>query len=177
MKLTFGAAIAALALAASTGTAGAGAARHQQSAIWELPPPLGTAIDGASASITRSEGGVSIQVDSSGFGAHHAVTVWLFSFDHPENCDFGGALPDGRARLCGFGDDGAPDTGFQVQQLAGHVLGANGNANFGGHAKVGNPMGAEFHVVLADHGPMDPTQLPEQIMSPAPGSQIAFFLP
>lgn len=176
MKRSLAAAVAVLALVASADRAGAGGARHEDSPIWDLPA-VGAPVDGASASAVRTNGGVTITVDSSGFGANHAVTVWIFSFDHPENCDFGGPLPDGRTRLCGFGDDGADDTGFRIQQAAGHVLGGTGNANYGGHVSVVNPLGAELHVVLADHGPMDPAQLPEQIVSGAPGSQIAFFLP
>lgn len=176
MKITLGAAVAALVLTSAAGTAGAGGAQQQDSPVYTLPPPLG-AVAGASASVTRTNGGVTINVDSSGFGAHHAVTGWVVSFDDPANCDFGSLLPDGRMALCGPGDDTAMDTGFSIQQFAGHVVGANGNANFGGHVKVGNPMGAEFHVVLADHGPMDPAELPHQIKSPAPGSQIAFFIP
>lgn len=174
MKFTVGAALTALVLTSSAAVA-AGPAEHQSSPVYELPPS--TPIEGASASLVRNGGGVTITIDSSGFGSNHAVTVWVFSFDHPENCDFGGALPDGRERLCGFGDDGAPDTGFQIQQLAGHVIGTNGNANYGGHVKVDNPLGAEFHVVLADHGPVDPAQLPGMIKSGAPGTQIAFFIP
>lgn len=175
MKLAIGIAAATLLTVSASAPAGAHGAHHDASPIYELPSM--TPVQGASAHLTRSGGGATINFDSSGFGPHHAVTVWVFSFDHPENCDFGGQTPDGRYRLCGFGDDGAPDTGFSVQQLAGHVIGANGNANFGGHVDVDNPMGAEFHVVSADHGAMDPAQLPGQIMSPAMGSQIAFFIP
>lgn len=149
---------------------------HESSPVWELPA-LAPEVADASASITRSNGGVTVRFDSSGFGPHHAVTLWSISFDHPGNCDYGGPLPDGRVALCGPGDDTATDTGFRVQQLGGHVIGANGNANYAGHVDVDDPFGAEFHIVIADHGPKDPAQLPGQIMSPAPGSQIAFFIP
>lgn len=177
MKLTAGVVCAALLLASLTSTASAHGSHHEESPVYALPGPFGAPIDGASATIRRSNGGATVSFNSSGFGPHHAVTMWAVSFSNPENCDFGNPLPDGRTALCGMGDDGAPDTGFQVQQLAGHIVGANGNANLGGHVDVANPFGAEFHVVLADHGPMDPSQLPGQIMSPAGGTQIALFIP
>ena len=179
MKILYGAAVAALAIVAASATADARRAQHQSSPVWELPA-VSPLVDDASSSITRSNGGVAIRFDSSGLGAHHAVTLWSISFDHPENCANGGPLPDGRVALCGPGDD-APAmqeaVGFAVQQVAGHVLGSNGNANFAGHVDVEHPFDAEFHVVLADHGPKDPAMLPDQIMSPAPGTQIAFFVP
>lgn len=175
MRARTGVAVTALAVAAVSTTADARSAQ-ETSPVWELPSvvPL---VDEASASITRSVGGVSIRFDSSGFGAHHAVTLWAVSFDHPQHCTHGGPLPDGRVARCGPGDDGPGPAGFGIQQLGGHVIGANGNANYAGHVDVDNPMGAEFHIVLADHGPADPAQLPGQIMSPAPGTQIAFFIP
>lgn len=167
---------AAVGLLAVSTQAEARRAVHDTSPVWGLPG-VAPQIADAEASITRSNGGVTIRFDSAGLGPHHAVTLWSVSFDHPEHCEHGGPLPDGRTALCGPGDDGADDTGFTIQQVAGHVLGANGNADFAGHVEVEDPFGAEFHVVLADHGPMDPAQLPGQIKSPAPGTQIAFFVP
>ena len=176
MKFSVSVAVVALALV-SAGTASAHGAHQQESAVYEIPGPLGAPIDGASASVTRTQSGAAMTIHTSGFGDHHAVTVWVFSFSHPENCEFGGVLPDGRDRLCGFGDDAVAATGPQLQQLTGHVGGASGNANFGGRIVVENPLGAEFHVVLADHGPLDPSALPGLIKSGATGSQIAFFIP
>ena len=175
MKLTALFAGAALLIASLAGAASARGSNHEESPVYGLP--AFDEIDGSSATIKRSNGGATVTFNSSGFGPHHAVTMWAISFSNPENCDFGGPLPDGRTSLCGMGDDGAADTGFKIQQLAGHIVGAIGNANFGGHVSVENPLGAEFHVVLADHGPMDPAQLPGQIMSPAGGTQIALFIP
>lgn len=79
---------------------------------------------------------------------------------------------------CGSGDDADPNTGFAVQQVAGHIIGGNGKANFGGSIPVANAAGTEYHIVVADHGPKDPQQLPEQIKSPGPDTvQIGFILP
>jgi hypothetical protein len=169
------AAIVTLSFAAGGLTASADPAPHQQSDIYRLSDL--SSIDGASAQLTRSNGGVNITFNSSGFDSGDVVTIWVFSFSNPGNCDHGGLLPDGSRALCGMGDDGADDTGFQLLQLAGHVVGAEGQANFGAQIKPDNPLGAEFHVAAADHGPLDPAQMPGAIMSGAMPVQIAFFVP
>lgn len=164
-----------VALVAGVVPATAGPAEHQQADVLTLP---GLApIDGASAKLTRTDSGLTVNVKTTGLAAGNAVTVWAVSFSNTENCDFGGLLPDGTVTLCGIGDDAAPDTGFQIQQLAGHVIGNGGNANFGGHVEIDNPRGAELHIAIADHGQLDPAQMPTQIMSPAQPVQIAFFVP
>lgn len=50
-----------------------------------------------------------------------------------------------------------------VQQIAGHATGKSGNVNFGGGIAVANAEGVEYHVVVAEHGALDPQSMPEQI--------------
>lgn len=95
MEFTAGVACAALLLASSASTASAHGSHQEASPVYSLPGPFGAPIEGASATIKRSNGGATVTFNSTGFGAHHAVTVWAISFSNPENCDCGGppALP------------------------------------------------------------------------------------
>jgi hypothetical protein len=62
-----------------------------------------------------------------------------------------------------------------VQQIAGHVTGAGGNVNFGGSIAVENAPRGEYHIVVAEHGALDPANMPYAIKSPGPGVQIEFL--
>ena len=117
----------------------------------ESPPVTGgTAVEGATASIHRNAAGVTINIHTVGLDAGHAYTVWLFEV----NC-----------QSC---------TG--PIQLAGHVVGGSGAGNFGGRLGINSdparpvqdPLGGDFHVVIADHGPLDPADMPNAIMSGVP---------
>jgi hypothetical protein len=66
--------------------------------------------------------------------------------------------------------------GFAVQQIAGHATGADGDANFGGSIAVVNAQTAEYHIVVADHGALDPASMPDQIKTPTMNTvQIGFL--
>ena len=75
----------------------------------------------------------------------------------------------------------------------GHLVGASGKGNFASSLNVGDtsrvfggrncPAGltdartAEIHLVVADHGDLDPAQMPAAIMTPGPGVQAAVHAP
>jgi len=131
--------------------------------------PLGV-IDGTSVQVNATGNQARITVKTTDLYDGHAYTIWSFSFSTP------GACVDG----CGEDDaaDRPNDVGFAVNQVAGHVVGNGDHANFGGKIRVDDAAGAEYHIVVADHGPMDPALLPDQIKTPSlDGVQIGIILP
>lgn len=117
-------------------------------------------VEGASASLTRTSGGISAAVRAHGLPAGHAVTMWLVSFNHPEYCtddvcDEDDVLPP----------PGNSDAGVGLHFLDGQVVNAQGDALFIGtlanhnndYAVFGpgieDAFHAELHIVLRSHGP------------------------
>lgn len=169
MRRIFVLVIATVMVLATATTAGAGVTKDETS-VYTLP---GFAlVEGASIEARMTPGGVTISAHTNGLTGGNAYTLWSVSFSHPEHCTHGSG-----GRLCGPGDDGPGPQGFAFQQAGGNVAGASGNLTISGHVIVENATGAEYHIVVADHGPLDPSALPDQIMSPAPGVQIGFLVP
>ncbi len=156
---TFAWMLVALPLATAAGTV------QESSTMLTLP---GMAeVDGSSISLTATTSRAAITVRTGDLVPGNVYTLWAFTFSHPENCVDG----------CGF-DDAAErpgETGFNVSHVAGHVTGASGNVNFGGSIAVENAQGAEYHVVVAEHGALDPANMPAAIKTPAMGVQIGFL--
>lgn len=148
------------------------AAGDQRSGPMQTLPGLDV-IDGTHVSVNASGQKARLRIKTQDLVGGNAYTVWSFSFSHPRHCQHG----TGDA-LCGPGDDGAGPQGFKVQYVAGHPIGGNGKANFGGSIVVPNAAGAEYHIVIADHGAKDPAQLPGQIKTPSMNVvQIGFIYP
>ena len=121
---------------------------------------MGTPVgDGAEAKLVRTENGISYSLQTTGLRAGHAYTVWVVVINNPSACTASPCSP--------------PDillssaTNSTVVYGTGHVVGDSGNAGFGGHVKTGplpegwiagrgleNPLGADIHLVLNDHGPV-----------------------
>ena len=131
-----------------------------------------TPIAGSSARLVANDQGATIQVNTSELPAGHAVTVWWVIFNNPENCSDGECGPDDA-----FPPPGNIAAGASVSFAAGHMIGGDGQANFGAHTSVGedaapwtvgllNPRTAEFHFLLRDHGPAIPGMVNEQISTP-----------
>ena len=131
-----------------------------------------TPIAGSSAQLVTNDHGATIQVNTSGLPAGHAVTLWRVVFNYPDNCSGGECGPDDA-----FPPPGNIAAGASVTFGAGHVIGDNGRASFGTHLPVGkdatpwsvgllHPRTAEFHFVLRDHGPAIPGMVNEQISTP-----------
>jgi hypothetical protein len=92
----------------------------------------------------------------------NAITVWFVHWDDLTQCAESG---------CTESDLGDPGNGAIWSQIGG-VVGRNGQFNQGSFVKVGedtggpipvaleNPLGAEIHLVVQDHGPAtgDPAQ-------------------
>ena len=107
------------------------------------------------------------------------MLVWNDAANHPD-CD-----PD--ADFC------TPGTMDCVIYGTGHLIGAAGKGKGATHWRMGDtsrifggrncPAGltdartAEIHLVVADHGDLDPAQMPAAIKTPGPGVQAAVHAP
>lgn len=134
-----------------------------------------TEVDGASATIHRSNNGVTINVKTSDLTPGNAYTMWVVVFNDPGKCIDGCNGPDlGMAN----GD---------VMYGTGHVVGGNGKGNFSAHLSEGDVSGsvfpqpslglidaqtAEIHIVVRDHGPKIPGMVSEQISSISGGCGV-----
>ena len=139
----------------------------------------GAEVIGSSATLHRTNNGVTLNVKTSNLEPGDAYTVWFVFWNS-------GVL-------------GGPPSG--AHYAAGHVIGANGKGNFSAHLSEGdvsgvlgeggpltNPEGAEFHIVIRSHGPAIPGMIDEQIHTvdggctgvpatdPCADHQVAIFL-
>jgi hypothetical protein len=164
-------AASALWLLASLAPAAAAPAVHYSSEMRAFPPPFAEVVQDSSVSLVATSERARITVKTSGLVPGNVYTLWGISFSHPENC----ITP----HACGPDDEEQrPDeVGFAIQQVGGHVTGESGNVNFGGSIAVDNAQGAEYHIVVAEHGPLDPANMPAQIKTDGPGVQIGFLAP
>jgi len=158
-------AIAAVWMLATLAPAVAAPAVHETASMLTLP---GMAeVEGSTVSLVATDSKATITVRTSDLVAGNVYTLWGITFSYPENC-IDGCGPDDEAR-------DPVGVGFAMQLVAGHVTGASGNVNFGGNIAVVNAQGAEYHIVVAEHGALDPAIMPEQIKTPGPGVQIGFL--
>jgi len=126
----------------------------------------GQPVPGASSSYVATEQGISATFDTTGLVPGHVVTMWWVVFNHPELCTNGeGGLRCGEPDLIIMGGDDAIEG--TVLHAAGHIVGPDGAGHFGSYLPVGetsgvmiegpgltNPLGADVHLVLRDHGPV-----------------------
>lgn len=133
-------------------------------------PNLSPVGDGATAQIVRTEEGLSYSLRTSGLRAGHAYTLWVVVMNNPGAC---ATTPCGAPEILTN-----PAVGGQITYGAGHVVGGSGQAGFGGTLRAGaipngwlsgvgltNPLGAEVHLVLNDHGPVLNEYMPEMIQT------------
>lgn len=131
--------------------------------------PNGLAV---SLTMPTPESGSYLYPDGTTPGHPEVFTLWMFVFNHPENCD----VPF----ECGPGDMTNPDVKFGVYNPAGHVSGG-GALTLAGRVGVGheaaappgitphnlsNPGGAEVHLAVTSHGGLDPATLPNEFRIP-----------
>lgn len=134
---------------------------------WHMQSGKSGPVDGASASLTRTDSGIAYRFHARELTPEHAYTLWLVVIDHPEQC---------QTTPCAAGDflvNDGPDA--QVTFAAGHVVGGSGTTTFAGHRSAGdiegwlddrsfdNPRGAEVHLVVNDHGPRLAEHMPGMI--------------
>ena len=123
---------------------------------------------GFDATLTRSQAGMSLSASVSGLTPGGTYTLWLILFNDPTACAAACAGSD----LMGAGVGGSGVNGD------GLIADANGNGTYAATLAVGDaghhqvifgpgltdPMDAELHVVIRNHGPTsaDPAELLEQ---------------
>jgi hypothetical protein len=155
LAITAAVAVMSIALVAPVDAQGAvqgdGVVLNLVPAPGQSPPVTGaTVVHGATASIHRNAAGVTINIHTVGLDAGHAYTVWVFEVSCEPSC---GPI-----------------------QLAGHVVGGSGAGDFSGRLGINSdpalpvqdPLGGDFHVIIADHGLLDPANMPHAIKSGIP---------
>lgn len=160
----------AVLLLSTTGALGAGADRQTVAVTWHpqsgLAGPVG---DGASATLVRHNGGVAFTFHTANLNPGNAYTIWFVVINNPDAC---------AASPCSGPDIILnPATESQVTYGAGNIAGGSGLASFAGAFRAGpiagwlpggsldDPMTAEIHLVLNDHGPALAEYLPSMIHS------------
>lgn len=161
----------------STMAAGGGAGSTDggwRGSLYELTQDgsRGAAVRDAQARIERTGQGVEFDIETTGLTPGNGYTVWLMAFNNPSACQGVGAPAGFR---CGPDDMGNPDAGFGLL-----FSGAGGFANsetmsFRGQRVLGDAdgvelgtaglreAGAEIHVRVRDHGPVQPGLEHDQI--------------
>jgi hypothetical protein len=155
-------------------SAGAAPARVQREPVrWHMQSgnPHGSLVGaGATAKLVRTSQGLSYSIQTNQLNPGHAYTVWVVVINNPAACT---------ASPCSAQDIlQSPLTDAQVTYGTGHVVGGSGQAGFGGALRAGpiptgwlpgqgldDPLGAQVHFVLNDHGPKIPEFLPEMIQT------------
>ncbi len=108
-------------------------------------PDLSKPVEGWTTKILRNDKGVTINIHAVGLNPHHAYTAWIAE------------VGNGKAIL-----------------LTGHLVGGSCESTFSGRLGLNsekpviNPLGGEFHVIIADHGHIDELDppLPAAIKTP-----------
>jgi hypothetical protein len=165
--------VAAVALVATAGGAAADPAVEHTSADihWHAQvDPTRQQVDGAIATLRTTASGARVQFRTLGLHPGHAYTLWFVVINEPQACA-------DHPAPCRPPDVFAPGnpTSAQVVGVAGNVVGASGRATFSAHVPTGdidgwlpdqgltNPLGAEVHLVLNDHGPKLASHMPGMI--------------
>lgn len=126
------------------------------------------------SSLTRNSSGASATLHTSGLTPGSAYTMWMVIFNDPGSCS---------DDECGENDLFNPDAVVDVVYVAGNIAGGDGTSTFAGHRNVGDnstslfgmlgvpapglidPHVAEMHLIVRDHGPALPGQIPGQIQT------------
>jgi hypothetical protein len=153
----------------------AGAATRTTSNVTLMDNPK--AVMGSST-LTRTDSGIALVLHATGLQAGHTVTIWWMVFNHAQACISGADTPDDPDDpRCGMADVENPRAGLSVLYAAGNIVDEDGEADFGAHLQEGDTdaaiMGSELglldaaaadvHLVVRDHGPVDPRHVVDQI--------------
>ena len=140
------------------------------------------------ATLVRSPNGLSFNFSANDLMKGYTYTIWLVIWNSPGEC----TTPN----QCGEADLGNAQVQVEIMYGTGHVVGKSGVGHFGGHLKVGDvsgsandlfglpspgglldPMAAEVHIVLRNHGPAIQGEVNEQIGSYVGGCDDPFAFP
>jgi len=174
--ITLSAVIVFTILSGQTGVQGSGPARVTVSPVTWLSDVVGSSM------LVRTTSGISFTYQTTGLVPGQAVTLWVVVFNNPAAC---------ATSPCTFADMPNPAAQGDFLHGAGHVIGATGDGNFGGHLAVGDtsgsglaeiggtavglidPFTAEILFALHSHGPAVPGRtLKSQLSSFTGGCEI-----
>lgn len=158
-------AVAGLVLSAAALPAGASAAQQTRSVVHYLNPDFtpGPEVEGSWGKLATNARGASFTLHTGDLQAGNAYTIWWIIFNDPPACTNPNAV---LGTLCGPGDLGNGAAGPAVLYATGHVVRTDGPVSFGASLSVGDepeaglfgtlsdPLNAEIHLVVHDHGPV-----------------------
>ena len=153
--------------AATTAASGIGTASASATSPRQISPVRlfsdGSVVAHGWSSLRTMPDRASVDLHTRKLPAGDAVTLWWVIFNHPENCAHGvGGL------RCGEGDLNVASVEASVLYADGQIIRAGGIANYRATRTVGdtsgalfgngltNPLGADIHLVVHDHGPVIP---------------------
>lgn len=129
----------------------------------------GTQVEEAWSQLRTGDEGAHFILHTSDLEPGHTVTVWYVIFNNPTECSHPeGPLRCGPGDLPPFGGDDSAET--SVVYAAGHQVGTSGPTSFAGSLQTGdtdgslwgpgltNPLRADIHLVVRDHGRLAPQQ-------------------
>lgn len=137
-------------------------------------------VDIGDSTLARSDKRLHTKIHATGLTPKHAITVWWVIFNEPENCltpyecglydtigeEYGGNAENAKASLP-FATGGVVNANGDFRKVASQRVGpADGSVNtFLDDVDFGliNPLTAEVHLVIRDHGPLIPGLVHEQI--------------
>lgn len=127
-------------------------------------------VPNSGTTLSRDSTGLAFTFHTQGLAVGHVVTVWMAIFNQPENC---------ATNPCTPADFSNPAANGLLVNSGGRVIGLDGSAAFGAFRGLGditgreagsmdgliNPLRAEIHLVLRDHGVAsgDPMILAQQL--------------
>lgn len=171
LRLLAAVAVASVTLIAPATVAGAAAAQHNTAPVFVFGHPT-EIIPGATSTLVTNDAGATMTLHTTRLSPGHVVSVWWVVFNQPQACAGG----QGGLR-CGHSDLSNAAVQASVLYASGHVIGGDGTGEWGAHLRVGDTTGALFgsgllapttadiHLVVHDHGPVDPALMPAEIHS------------
>jgi hypothetical protein len=152
----------------------AGAATRTTSPVETMATPP---VEVGTSTLTRTDSGIALVLHTTGLQAGHTVTIWWMIFNHPQACISGASTPTPDDPRCGMADITNSRAGLSVLYAAGNIVDEDGEADFGAYRQEGDTDGAimgmelglldaaaaDVHLVVRDHGPVDPRHVVEQI--------------
>lgn len=112
---------------------------------WDQSAPIGT------ATLVRSESGITAVFNSGDLPAGQAVTLWFIIFNNPEHCDSSPCADVSAAPNEFLADLFNPAVAGDFYFGSGHVTGG-GQATLGGHLRIGDLTGSGRAEVGIDAG-------------------------
>jgi hypothetical protein len=140
---------------------------------------MGDGTTAGTSTLTRTDSGIALVLHTTGLQVGHTVTIWWMVFNHPQACTSGATTETPDDPRCGMADMNNPAAGLSVLYAAGNIVDEDGEADFGAYLQEGDTDGAlpgmglglldaataDVHLVVRDHGPVDPRHVVEQIQT------------